>query len=104
MAITRVLIAGGGFGGLETAFFLKGLLRKPFEITLIDKNLYHSFLPSIHLILSGKVRPEAIRIPLKTVLGAAGMRFIHDAVLSLDAGERAATMAGGAGSVTIISC
>lgn len=92
----RVLIAGGGFGGLEAAFSLNSLLKKPFEITLIDKNPYHSFLPSIHLILSGKVRPEEIRIPLKTVLGAAGMRFIHDEALALDAGKRTATTASGA--------
>lgn len=96
MTMTRVLIAGGGFGGLETAFSLNGLPGRPFEITLLDKNPYHSFLPSIHLILSGKIGPEAIRIPLKTVLGAAGMRFVHDAVFALDAEKRAVTVASGA--------
>jgi NADH dehydrogenase len=80
---TRIVIAGGGFGGLETAFSLKGLLRPPFEITLIDRSAYHSFIPSIHLIVSGKVTAEEIRIPLKVVLGAAGIRFIQDEVLSV---------------------
>jgi NADH dehydrogenase len=85
---TRIVIAGGGFGGIETAFSLKGLLRPPFEITLIDKSAYHSFIPSIHLIVSGKVTAEEIRIPLKVVLGAAGIRFIQDEVLSVNTEKR----------------
>ena len=74
---TRIVIVGGGFGGLETAFSLKGLLRRPFEITLIDRSAYHAFIPSIHLIVSGKASATDIRIPLKVVLGAAGIRFVQ---------------------------
>jgi NADH dehydrogenase len=85
---TRIVIAGGGFGGLETAFSLKGLLRPPFEITLIDRSAYHSFIPSIHMIVSGKVTAEEIRIPLKVVLGPAGIRFIQDEVLSVNTEKR----------------
>lgn len=90
----QVIIIGGGFGGLETAFSLRDLLKRQFEIALIDKTPYHSFLPSIHLIISGKVSSGQIRIPLKPMLGAAGMRFIQGEVRSLDPGKREVTAGG----------
>jgi len=84
----HIVIVGGGFGGLEAAFSLRNLLRSPIEITLIDRLGYHSFIPSIHEIIAGKVRPEAIRIPLAVVLKPAGINFIQDEVLSVDPGKR----------------
>ena len=84
----HVVIVGGGLGGLEAAFSLRNLLRSSVEITLIDRHGYHSFTPSIHEIVSGKVRPEAIRIPLAVVLRPAGINFVQDEVLSVNTGMR----------------
>jgi NADH dehydrogenase len=84
----HIVIVGGGFGGLEAAFSLRNLLRSPIEITLMDRHGYHSFIPSIHEIVAGKVRPETIRIPLAVVLKPAGINFIQDEVLSVDPGKR----------------
>lgn len=84
----EIVILGGGFGGLEAAFSLKSLLKPSCRITLVDRSQYHSFIPSIHLVLSGKVSADAIRIPLNVVLGAAGIRFLQDEALSIDADAR----------------
>ena len=92
---TRIVIIGGGFGGLEAAFSLKGLLKRPFEITLIDRSAYHAFIPSIHLIVSGKASADSVRIPLKTVLGAAGMTFVQDEVLTVNTEKREVATGGG---------
>jgi NADH dehydrogenase len=91
---TRIVIIGGGFGGLEAAFSLKELLKRPFEITLIDRSPYHAFIPSIHLIVSGKVSADSIRIPLKAVLGAAGMMFVQDEALKVNTEKREVTTNG----------
>jgi NADH dehydrogenase FAD-containing subunit len=91
---TRIVIIGGGFGGLEAAFSLKGLLKRPFEITLIDRSAYHAFIPSIHLIVSGKVSADSIRIPLRAVLGAAGMMFVQDEALKVNTEKREVTTNG----------
>jgi len=91
---TRIVIIGGGFGGLEAAFSLKGLLKRPFEITLIGRSAYHAFIPSIHLIVSGKVSADSIRIPLKVVLGAAGMVFVLDEAHSVNTEKREVTTGG----------
>ena len=85
---TRIVIIGGGFGGLEAVFPLKEMLRSSAEITLIDRSAYHAFIPSIHLIVSGKMTTEEIRVPLKTVLGASGVRFVQDEVTAVDAAKR----------------
>lgn len=81
---TRVVIIGGGFGGLEAALSLRSLLSAASEITVIDRSLFHSFIPSIHLIVSGKATPREIQIPFQPLLGTAGIRFVQDEVLAID--------------------
>jgi NADH dehydrogenase len=80
-----IVIVGGGFGGLEAAFTLVSLLGPTADITLIDRGSRHSFIPSIHEIVSGKVTPREIQVPLDAVLGPAGVRFVQDEVLTVDA-------------------
>ncbi len=80
----QVVIIGGGFGGLEAAFMLKELLGPLCTITLVDRNACHSFIPSIHEIVSGKISAESIRIPFAAVLGSAGIRFVQDEMISLN--------------------
>ena len=81
---TAVVIVGGGFGGLEAALTLKDLAGDAVTVTLIDRNEFHSFLPSIHEVSSGKITTRSIQIPLKTVLAPAGIRFVRDAATAID--------------------
>lgn len=91
----RVVIIGGGFGGLEAAFSLKELLPRSAEITVINRVERHSFIPSIHLIVSGKSTPAGISIPLKALLGASGIRFVLDEALSVDPAAREVLLSAG---------
>jgi NADH dehydrogenase len=90
-----IVIVGGGFGGLEAAFTLRGLVGDAGKITLIDRQGFHSFIPSIHEISSGKISTRSIQIPLETVLAPAGIRFIRDEVTAIDLQNRRVTAAGG---------
>ncbi len=80
----RIVIVGGGIGGLETALSLKNLLPSSANITLVDRAEYHSFIPSIHNVVSGDIRARDIQIPLALVLGLRGIEFVHDEVMSAD--------------------
>jgi NADH dehydrogenase len=53
----RVVILGGGFGGVYTALHLEKALRKPddFEITLVNKENYFVFQPMLAEIVSGNI-------------------------------------------------
>jgi NADH dehydrogenase len=91
----EIVIVGGGFGGLEAAFTLKSLVGDAGGITLIDRQAFHSFIPSIHEISSAKIAARSIQIPLETVLAPAGIRFVHDEVIGIDIGHRRVIIPGG---------
>ena len=56
----RVVIVGGGFGGIELAGKLK---HSGFQIVLIDKNNYHQFPPLIYQVASAGIEPSSISFP-----------------------------------------
>ncbi len=80
----RIVIVGSGFGGLETALSVKSLCRAAAEITVIDRSPVQSYLPSIHEVISGKVSPGEIQVPLAPIFEAAGITFIQDEVGALE--------------------
>src|SRR6202795_2237464 len=61
----RVVIVGGGFGGLSLARTLK---RAPVELTLIDRCNYHLFQPLLYHVATGALSPANIAAPLRVVL------------------------------------
>src|SRR5215472_14559971 len=61
----RVVILGGGFGGLNAAQKLK---RAPVSITLIDRRNFHLFQPLLYQVATGSLSPGDIAAPLRSVL------------------------------------
>ena len=58
----RVVIVGGGLGGLELAFKLAG---GDFQVVLVDKNNYHQFPPLIYQVASAGLEPSSISFPFR---------------------------------------
>ena len=61
----RVVIVGGGFGGLYAA---KVLGRAPVAVTLIDRRNFHLFQPLLYQVATGGLSPGEIASPLRFVL------------------------------------
>jgi NADH:ubiquinone reductase (H+-translocating) len=61
----RVVILGGGFGGLAAA---KKLKHAPVEVTLIDRRNFHLFQPLMYQVATGSLSPGEIAAPLRSVL------------------------------------
>jgi NADH dehydrogenase len=61
----RVVIVGGGFGGLYAA---KALRDAPVEITLVDRRNYHVFQPLLYQVATAALNPADIAYPLRWVL------------------------------------
>ena len=61
----RVVIVGGGFGGLKLVNKLK---NKGFQVVLVDKNNYHQFPPLIYQIASAGIEPSSISFPVRKPL------------------------------------
>lgn len=61
----KVIIIGGGFGGLSAAKHLKS---DSVEVTLIDRRNYHLFQPLLYQVATGSLSPGEIAYPLRGVL------------------------------------
>jgi len=60
----RIVIVGGGFGGLQLANKLKG---SDYQVVLVDKNNYHQFLPLIYQVATAGMEPSSIAFPFRNV-------------------------------------
>jgi len=62
----RVVIIGGGFGGIELA---KKLKDKPVEVLMVDKNNYHTFQPLLYQVAMGDIEADSIAFPIRKIFG-----------------------------------
>src|SRR5262249_60232680 len=61
----RVVIVGGGFGGLYAA---QALRKAPVAVTLVDRRNFHLFQPLLYQVATGALSPANIAAPLRGVL------------------------------------
>src|SRR5688572_968418 len=61
----RVIIVGGGFGGLSAA---KALANKPVDVTLIDRKNHHVFQPLLYQVATAVLSPGEIAQPIRRIL------------------------------------
>ena len=60
----RVVIVGGGFGGLRLALDLK---NSGFQVVLVDKNNFHQFPPLIYQVGTSGLQPSSISFPYRKI-------------------------------------
>jgi NADH dehydrogenase len=61
----RVVILGGGFGGLYAA---RGLSRSPVNVTIVDKHNYHLFRPMLYQVATGLLSADEIAAPIRSIV------------------------------------
>ncbi len=91
--MTKVLILGGGFGGVRCALDLDKRFKGQIQITLIDKNSYHLFLPALYEVASAygatqdpfavKMR-KTICIPYGEIFAGKNISFIQAEIATVD--------------------
>ncbi len=64
MSAHRVVVVGGGFGGLQAAL---GLRKAPVELTLVDRRNFHLFQPLTYQVATGALSPGEVAYPLRAV-------------------------------------
>lgn len=61
----RVVIVGGGFGGLNLA---KALAKSPVQVTLVDRRNHHLFQPLLYQVATAALNASDIAIPIRRIL------------------------------------
>src|SRR5204863_9809004 len=65
MAVPRVVILGGGFGGLNAA---KALRKAPVQVVMVDRRNHHLFQPLLYQVATAALNPSDIATPIRRVL------------------------------------
>src|SRR5437764_9612838 len=90
----RVVIVGGGFGGLLAA---QGLRKAPCDVAVIDRRNFHLFQPLLYQVATGGLSPANIAAPLRSVLRKQrNTRVVLGEVVGLDLTAKAVQLADGA--------
>lgn len=62
--VPRIVIIGGGFGGIQVA---KNLKNTPVEVILLDKHNYHTFQPLLYQVAMGAIEGDSVAFPLRRI-------------------------------------
>ena len=82
----KIVILGGGFGGIYTLKYLHKLFHKKDDIKLVlinDKN-YFLFTPLLHEVATGSISLDNAIEPIREIIRYCDFEFIHSKVLSID--------------------
>ena len=63
-AFPKVVIIGGGFGGIQLA---KNLKHKEVEVIMLDRHNYHTFQPLLYQVATGGLEADSIGFPLRKI-------------------------------------
>ena len=89
MPVPKVVVIGGGFGGLEVCRRLARANRDGrISLTLIDKENFFQFNPLLPEVATGAVETRHIVYPLRSFCAPRGIRFLRNKVRSVDADAR----------------
>jgi NADH dehydrogenase len=95
MSAHRVVMVGGGFGGLQAT---RGLRGAPVEITLIDRRNFHLFQPLTYQVATGALSPGEVAYPLRAVFKHdRNVRVLLAEVARFDLQRREVVLRSGAG-------
>jgi len=87
---TRIVILGGGYGGVQAAKLLHRKLgaRPDIEITLIDTKPFQTLMTELHEVACGRVEPESVMITYRKIFGATRVAMVTDRVRTIDFEKR----------------
>ena len=89
----HVVIVGAGFGGLWAT---KGLAKADVDVTLVDRNNYHSFFPLLYQVAATELQPSDIAYPIRTIVrNQRNTTFRLGTVSSIDLDSRTVVLEDG---------
>lgn len=83
---TRIVILGAGYAGIHAAKKLAKKYKKndEVEITLIDKNPYHTLMTELHEVAGGRVPEESVKVELYRIFSRTKVNVVVDYIENVD--------------------
>lgn len=87
---TKILVLGAGYGGVHSA---KKLAKKyknndNVEITLIDKNTFHTLMTELHEVAGGRVHKESVQVDLSKIFARTKVNLVTDYIEKVDTNKK----------------
>lgn len=93
----KIVILGAGYAGIQAAKHLaKHNHGESAQVSIIDKNAYHTLLTELHEAAAGRVKPQAVQIPLAEVFRKDELDVVQDTISHIDFEQK--TLQGDRGS------
>ena len=82
----RIAILGGGYAGVHAGKILHKAFKndKNVEITLIDKNPYHTLMTELHEVAGNRVENDSVRVSYNRIFGKSSVNVVLDQIIDLD--------------------
>src|SRR5690554_5634724 len=84
--VKKVVVLGAGYGGIEAALHIyrHSKKRNDIEITIIDKNEYHTLLTELHEVAGNRVTPDGLMINLEKIFEHTNVNVVKDRITGID--------------------
>jgi NADH dehydrogenase len=86
MAKTKIAVLGGGYGGVTATkkLYKRYKKRDDVEITLIDKNPYHTLMTELHEVAGSRVEPESVQVSFERIFAGTDVKLVTDTIDNID--------------------
>ena len=86
MDTRKIVILGGGYAGIEAAGKLYKHFRKDksVEITVIDRNTYHTLMTELHEVAGSRVVPDSVMISYERIFSGTDIKLVSDNITGID--------------------
>lgn len=86
MGTKKICILGAGYGGVHAAKLLNRKFKKDdnLEITLINKQPYHTLLTELHEVAGGRVERDSVKVNLEKIFGKSKVKVKLDEITEID--------------------
>jgi len=86
MSKKKIVVLGGGYAGIAaTKKLYKKYKKNPnVEITLIDRNPYHTLMTELHEVAGSRVEPDSVQVSFQRIFGGTNVKLITDTIKDID--------------------
>jgi NADH dehydrogenase len=84
--LKRILILGGGYGGVWAAKLLEKRFRKrdDIEICLVDRKPFHALMTELHEVAAWRAEPDSVQVSFRKIFGARKINCVVDTICNVD--------------------